>query len=91
MGIRATIVMPRFASSVKVENTRGFGAEVVLVGRHLRGRSRLRPQARRRARHDGRPSVRRPRVIAGQGTVALEMLAQQPRSTRSSSRSAAAA
>src|SRR6186713_3587823 len=32
MGIAATIVMPRFASSVKVENTRGFGAEVVLVG-----------------------------------------------------------
>src|SRR6476469_391628 len=32
MGIAATIVMPRFASSVKVENTRGFGADVVLVG-----------------------------------------------------------
>ena len=32
MGIAATIVMPRFASSVKVENTRGFGSEVVLVG-----------------------------------------------------------
>ena len=32
MGIAATIVMPRFASSVKVENTRGFGAEVVLEG-----------------------------------------------------------
>ena len=32
MGIAATIVMPRFASRVKVENTRGFGAEVVLEG-----------------------------------------------------------
>jgi len=32
MGIAATIVMPRFAPSVKVERTRGFGAEVVLEG-----------------------------------------------------------
>ena len=32
MCIKATIVMPRFASLVKVENTRGFGAEVVLEG-----------------------------------------------------------
>ena len=32
MGIAATIVMPRFAPSVKVERTRGFGAEVVLDG-----------------------------------------------------------
>src|SRR4051812_48360990 len=32
LGIAATIVMPRFASAVKVERTRGFGAEVVLHG-----------------------------------------------------------
>src|SRR5918993_5260747 len=32
MGIAATIVMPRFAPSVKVERTRGFGATVVLEG-----------------------------------------------------------
>ena len=32
LGIPATIVMPRFAPSVKVERTRGFGAEVVLHG-----------------------------------------------------------
>ena len=78
MGIRATIVMPRFASSVKVENTRGFGAEVVLegdtfddarlVGLKLaaeRGLTIVHP-------YDDRA------VIAGQGTVGLEMLAQQP-------------
>ena len=78
MGIRATIVMPRFASSVKVENTRGFGAEVVLEGDTFddarvfglalaaeRGLTIVHP-------FDDRA------VIAGQGTVALEMLAQQP-------------
>src|ERR1700691_451787 len=32
MNIPATIVMPRFATPVKVERTRGFGAEVILVG-----------------------------------------------------------
>ena len=32
MGIPSTIVMPRFATPVKVERTRGFGAEVVLHG-----------------------------------------------------------
>ena len=78
MGIKATIVMPRFASSVKVENTRGFNAEVVLegdtfddarvVGLKLaaeRGLTIVHP-------YDDRA------VIAGQGTVGLEMLAQQP-------------
>ncbi|MCE9657593.1 MAG: threonine ammonia-lyase [Burkholderiales bacterium] len=78
MGIAATIVMPRFASSVKVENTRGFGAEVVLRGDTFddarvfglelaseRGLTMIHP-------YDDLA------VIAGQGTVALEMLAQQP-------------
>ena len=78
MGIAATIVMPRFASSVKVENTRGFGAEVVLRGDTFddarvfglelaaeRCLTLIHP-------YDDRD------VIAGQGTVALEMLAQQP-------------
>jgi threonine dehydratase len=32
LGLRAVIVMPRFTPGVKVERTRGFGAEVVLHG-----------------------------------------------------------
>ncbi|MBN9341193.1 MAG: pyridoxal-phosphate dependent enzyme, partial [Comamonadaceae bacterium] len=32
LGVRAVIVMPRFTPGVKVERTRGFGAEVVLHG-----------------------------------------------------------
>ena len=32
LGLRAVIVMPRFTPGVKVERTRGFGAEVVLFG-----------------------------------------------------------
>ncbi|MDQ6639805.1 MAG: threonine ammonia-lyase [Pseudomonadota bacterium] len=78
MGIAAVIVMPRFASSVKVENTRGFGAEVVLEGDTFED---ARVAGLKLAEERGYTVVH-PfddlAVIAGQGTVALEMLAQQP-------------
>jgi threonine dehydratase len=78
MGIRATIVMPRFASSVKVENTRGFGAEVVLEGDTFED---ARVHGLRLAAERGTTVVHPfddAAIIAGQGTVALEMLAEQP-------------
>ena len=78
MGIKATIVMPRFASSVKVENTRSFGAEVVLQGDTFED---ARVAGLALAAERGLVVVHPfddPAVIAGQGTVALEMLAQQP-------------
>ena len=78
MGIAATIVMPRFASSVKVENTRGFGAEVVLQGDSFED---ARVAGLALAAERGLTLVH-PfddlAIVAGQGTVALEMLAQQP-------------
>jgi threonine dehydratase len=79
MNIPATIVMPRFAPSVKVERTRGFGAEVVLEGDTF-------DDARAHGlalAHERRLTVVHPyddlAVAAGQGTIALEMLAQQPK------------
>ena len=78
MGIAATIVMPRFASSVKVQNTRGFGAEVVLQGDSF---EEARVAGLALAAERGLTLVH-PfddlAIVAGQGTVALEMLAQQP-------------
>ena len=78
MGIAATIVMPRFASSVKVENTRGFGAEVVLQGDTFED---ARVAGLALAVERGLTVVH-PfddlAIVAGQGTVALEMLEQQP-------------
>jgi threonine dehydratase len=78
LGIPAVIVMPRFTPMVKIERTRGFGAEILLVGdsfddakieaaaiAHSRGLTMVHP-------YDDLD------VIAGQGTVALEMLAEQP-------------
>jgi threonine dehydratase len=78
MGIAATIVMPRFASSVKVENTRRFGAEVVLEGDTFED---ARIVGLKLAAQRGLTLVHPyddPAVIAGQGTIALEMLEQQP-------------
>ncbi len=78
MGIAATIVMPRFAPSVKVENTRGFGAEVVLEGDTFED---ARAAGLKLAAERGLTVVHPYddlAVIAGQGTIGLEMLAQQP-------------
>jgi threonine dehydratase len=78
MDIPATIVMPRFTPSIKVKHTRAFGAEVILHGDTFdktveftlkilaeRGLTLIHP-------YDD------PKVIAGQGTVALEILEAHP-------------
>jgi threonine dehydratase len=78
MQIPATIVMPRFAPAVKVERTRGFGANVVLEGDTF---DDARAHGLQLARERGLTLVH-PfddlAVMAGQGTIGLEMLAQQP-------------
>jgi threonine dehydratase len=78
LGIPATIVMPRFASTVKVESTRRFGATVVLQGDTF---DDARAHGLQMAQELGL-TVIHPfddlAVAAGQGTVALEMLRQQP-------------
>ncbi len=78
LGIAATIVMPRFAPSVKVERTRGFGAQVVLEGDSFEdARRRGLELAAERGLTVVHPFDDRA-IIAGQGTVGLEMLEQQP-------------
>lgn len=78
MGIPATIVMPRFAPAVKVDNTRRFGATVVLEGDTF---DDARAHGLAFAQERGFTIVHPYddlAVAAGQGTIALEMLAQQP-------------
>ncbi len=74
LGIAATIVMPVIAPAVKVAATRAYGAEVLLHGETV-GEA----QQRAEALMDERGLVQvhpydDPRIIAGQGTIALEML-----------------
>ena len=78
LGLRAVIVMPRFTPGVKVAATEGFGAEVVLHGDTLEA---ARAHARALAAQQGLTFVHPyddDAIMAGQGTVALEMLAEQP-------------
>jgi threonine dehydratase len=78
LGIRAVIVMPRFTPMVKVERTREFGAEVVLHGDTLEeARSHALELAQARQLTFVHP-YDDAAIIAGQGTVALEMLEAVP-------------
>ena len=78
LGLRAVIVMPRFTPGVKVERTRGFGAEVVLHGDTL-------DEARAHAHALGEQQqlvfvhpYDDEAIAAGQGTAALEILEAEP-------------
>ena len=76
--LRAVIVMPLATPMVKVERTKGFGAEVVLHGDTF---DQAREHALKLAEEQGLTFVHPfddPLVIAGQGTIALEMLRAQP-------------
>ncbi|WP_142846874.1 threonine ammonia-lyase [Telmatospirillum sp. J64-1] len=78
LGIPALIVMPLATPFTKVEQTRHLGARVVLHGETL---SEAQAHARQLAERDGLVFVHPyddPQIIAGQGTVALEMLEDQP-------------
>jgi threonine dehydratase len=78
LGIRSTIVMPENTPLIKVVSTREYGAEVVL---HGAGYDDANAEAARRAEADGLTVVHPfddDQVIAGQGTIALELLEQEP-------------
>lgn len=78
LGIPATIVMPVTTPFVKVDATRAYGAEVVLEGESV-SEAQLCAEGLARAR--GLVFVHPyddPLIIAGQGTIALEMLEDVP-------------
>jgi len=72
LGIGAAIVMPADAPHIKIENTRGYGAEVVLYDRFTQSREDI---ADRLVAERGATLIRPfddPLIIAGQGTAAAE-------------------
>ena len=76
IGIRATIVMPSDAPETKIEGTRAHGAEIILYDRRREDRVAI---AARLAKETGAtvvPSFDDPHIVAGQGTVGLEILEQ---------------
>ena len=78
LGVPATIVMPRFTPFNKVAKTEAMGAEVVLIGDNLDDAGSY---VAERVAKDGLVPVHPfddPLIVAGQGTVALEILADVP-------------
>ena len=76
LGIRALVVMPNNAPAIKVAGVRADGAEIEFVGPHNEERV---ARAHEIAEHDGMnlvPSANDLRVIAGQGTIGLEIVEQ---------------
>src|SRR3984957_4095963 len=76
LGIRSQIVMPQATPLVKVVSTRGFGAEVILHGANY---DEACEEALVRCEQQGLTFIHPfddPVVIAGQGTIALELLEQ---------------
>ncbi len=76
LGVRAAIVMPDDAPALKLANTRSYGAEVLLYDRQRESREDI---ARNLAKARGAvlvPSYDDPYIIAGQGTVGLELAEQ---------------
>src|SRR5579862_1503292 len=78
LAVPATVVMPRFAPLTKVVNCRRLGAKVVLAGADI-GEARV--CADELAREQGLTYINGfddPAIIAGQGTIGLEIAAQVP-------------
>jgi len=78
LGVPATVVMPRFAPLTKVVNCRRFGASVVLEGNNI---AEARARADKLAAERGFTYINGfddPAIIAGQGTIGLEIAAQVP-------------
>jgi threonine dehydratase len=77
LAIPATIVMPETTPFTKVERTRAYGAEVVLSGETLAD-SQVTAEAIVAEKSGAGPPYDDDRIIAGQGTIGLEMLEDEP-------------
>jgi len=74
LGIPAVIVMPADAPSVKIDATRGYGAEVVLYDRDRDDRETMTSRLAQERGLTPIPPFDHPHVVAGQGTAAKELI-----------------
>ena len=78
LDIHVTIVMPRYTPNIKVEHTRAYDADIILHGESFDDAASF---ALQKAKDDGLTLIHPyddNMIIAGQGTIALEMLKGQP-------------
>ena len=76
LGVSAVIVMPTDAPEIKLANTRAYGAEVVLYDRETENREEIGTRLASERALILIPSYDDPYIIAGQGTVGLELARQ---------------
>jgi threonine dehydratase len=74
LGVRAVVVMPGNAPKLKIENTERLGAEIVLVGPSSNERHQKAEELAAEHGYVIIPSFNDEQIIAGQGTVGLELL-----------------
>ena len=74
LGVPATIVMPSDAPQVKVDGTRGYGAEVILYDRERDDREAIAAALARERGLTLIPPFNHPHIVAGQGTAAHELI-----------------
>jgi|SRR5579872_3016884 len=78
LGIAATIVMPTDAPKAKLAATKGYGANVVLYDRYEVNREEVARNVQAETGATLIPPYDDPRIMAGQGTAALELLEEVP-------------
>ena len=76
LGIRATIVMPADAPRIKLDNTRALGAQIVPYDRYRESREAIGARIAAETGATLVPAFDDRQVIAGQGTVGLELMEQ---------------
>jgi threonine dehydratase len=76
LGIRAIIVMPSDAPQVKIDGTRGEGAEIIFYDRRNESREEIAAKISSETGATVVPSFDDPAIVAGQGTVGLEFVEQ---------------
>ncbi len=77
-GVRAVIVMPETTPAVKVEGVKKWGGEVVFAGRTSEDRRIKAEEIARKEQLAVVPPFDHPDIVAGQATVALEIVEQLP-------------
>jgi threonine dehydratase len=82
LGMRAIIVMPSDAPQVKVEGTRGEGAEIVFYDRRNESREAIAERISNETGATVVPSFDDPAIVVGQGTAGLEIVEQLGRAPK---------
>jgi threonine dehydratase len=78
VGVPVTVVMPKYAPLVKISNTRSYGADVILHGESFDDARRHAMQICEEKNLTYIPGFDHPQIIAGAGTLGLEILQDVP-------------